>query len=134
MRNKKVLILISNNGTDGRFRKLFKSLSSFGFKTHALLAFGINKNHLNYSYQKNASSMINISSSRIFFSYKNILFPFFVLFYLIYFRLKGFKRILICDEQMLIFVPYVKLLFSHVVVDIFDSMYLKFTYLKFIIT
>lgn len=129
---KKILILISNNGTDGRFRKLIKSLKDNDFQPHALLAFPKNENH-QFSNKSNLIEINNFSSTRIFYSYKNILFPFYTFFFLIYFRLKGFNRLHVCDEQALIFVPYVKLLFSKVVLDIYDSMYLKFPFLKFII-
>jgi len=129
---KKILLLISNNGTDSRFRKLVKSLNENGFMSHSLLASTKNESH-EFSNKKKLINSDTFSYTRIFYGYKNILFPFYIIFFLIYFRLKGFKRLHVCDEQLLVFVPYVKLLFSQVVLDIYDSMYLKFPLAKFII-
>lgn len=131
--NEKILILISNNGTHGRFRKLVKSMKNAGFDPHVILAFSKNKNHLQFNNKKNQTDPDFFSSTRIYYSYKHFFFPFFAFFFLIYFRLKGYKKIHICNEQMLFFVPYVKLIFTHVALDIFDSFYLKHSFLNYLI-
>jgi hypothetical protein len=120
---KKIIILACNDASDPRINKIINTYLINNFEVYPIYATKseINENFIKYDYFK-----INLD-------YKNFVFTLFILYHIIRLRLKGYEYLHIIDEQMFLHVFYAKIFYKKVVLDIFDSIYLKFNFFKFFI-